>query len=630
MVVVTVTVVLTYQNNQKQLITPVLTFANKSIFLFDNKRKIILQGQVVKVKHKPKLCNKANTELCLLWENMVKLEVNRIHHKNNVTKCHQFVTTAESREASEIEHCYNMNGSYWYSSFESKQQEYLMNNMDLPYKLYTTGNINSHQLGPILNRVWMASSGVAIIMGKSLPLWLSIKNEHLCFKTQHDDNLYKNILHLTYTICHAGSVKEIQKFLRNNYIGNPSRIPNEDMISKPVWTIDLFNRTQSYLEKFVSNIRQCNYTCSVLQLAFSQRHFVHVSDSTEHSNDHLNQIYSFLHKHCYKYSLTMSPFVNINYADKPWKSNCSQAAAFVTDHRDKKVSLLVNKHNFLTFIYNPWDKCLTKLVETNLQHLHDKFKYSVLTVYPGTSQQTLSPEKPLSDYTSSFIKILAASKINHTIIALSGNQMQRLPVFVQSAPRESTWGWAGLKSVIPTVLMYSMYGYTFSIPDSVGGSLSGGINIQNAAESDKELFIRWMQTVLFMPTIKLSILPCNLNGKYADIAEKMLLLREEKIPVIRKLAKISIETGVPIIRPLWWMAPYDDTALKTDSQFLLGDTILVAPMMEPDGNSRDIYLPKGVWHDELKHEELAGGRKYFNYMASLDELPHFTKTADDI
>ena len=56
-------------------------------------------------------------------------------------------------------------------------------------------------------------------------------------------------------------------------------------------------------------------------------------------------------------------------------------------------------------------------------------------------------------------------------------------------------------------------------------------------------------------------------------------------------------SGEPIVRPLWWNYPYDDIAQSTDSEFLLGDDILVAPVVEKGARTRAIYLPAGTWED---------------------------------
>lgn len=49
------------------------------------------------------------------------------------------------------------------------------------------------------------------------------------------------------------------------------------------------------------------------------------------------------------------------------------------------------------------------------------------------------------------------------------------------------------------------------------------------------------------------------------------------------------------MRPLWWIAEGVRRAHRIDSQFLIGDTLLVAPVLEPGKQERDVYLPAGKW-----------------------------------
>ena len=84
-------------------------------------------------------------------------------------------------------------------------------------------------------------------------------------------------------------------------------------------------------------------------------------------------------------------------------------------------------------------------------------------------------------------------------------------------------------------------------------------------------------------------------------------------------------TGSPINRPLWWVAPLDPDALTIDDEFLVGNDLLVAPVVEEGARQRDIYLPIGTWHDELRDQVLEGGQWYTEYQAELEELPHFVR-----
>ena len=60
-------------------------------------------------------------------------------------------------------------------------------------------------------------------------------------------------------------------------------------------------------------------------------------------------------------------------------------------------------------------------------------------------------------------------------------------------------------------------------------------------------------------------------------------------------------------------------------EYLLGEDILVAPVLDKGATSRDIYLPKGEWQDALKLENITGPIWLRNYTASLSELPYFTR-----
>ena len=53
--------------------------------------------------------------------------------------------------------------------------------------------------------------------------------------------------------------------------------------------------------------------------------------------------------------------------------------------------------------------------------------------------------------------------------------------------------------------------------------------------------------------------------KVIDIALRMIDLRHQYSSWIVDLAKEAVSTGEPIIRPIWWIDPSDDEAMKIDS-----------------------------------------------------------------
>lgn len=65
--------------------------------------------------------------------------------------------------------------------------------------------------------------------------------------------------------------------------------------------------------------------------------------------------------------------------------------------------------------------------------------------------------------------------------------------------------------------------------------------------------------------------------------------------------------------------------LNRITEYLLGETILVAPIIEEGVETRDIYLPKGTWFDETKQKDHEGPMWLKDYYAPLQYLPYFTK-----
>jgi hypothetical protein len=67
----------------------------------------------------------------------------------------------------------------------------------------------------------------------------------------------------------------------------------------------------------------------------------------------------------------------------------------------------------------------------------------------------------------------------------------------------------------------------------------------------------------------------------------------------------------------------DAPALERSDEFLLGDELLIAPVLNPDGNVK-VYFPKGLWTD-LNTEQIYKGRQELGLRAAPDLLPMFAR-----
>jgi alpha-glucosidase (family GH31 glycosyl hydrolase) len=88
-----------------------------------------------------------------------------------------------------------------------------------------------------------------------------------------------------------------------------------------------------------------------------------------------------------------------------------------------------------------------------------------------------------------------------------------------------------------------------------------------------------------------------LQPKHLEIARDAARLHEKTGPEILALAKRAAQTGEPIVRSLEYQFPnqgYGDVA----DQFLLGEEILVAPVLEKGATQRTVVFPPGAWRGD--------------------------------
>src|SRR5215216_4467489 len=100
--------------------------------------------------------------------------------------------------------------------------------------------------------------------------------------------------------------------------------------------------------------------------------------------------------------------------------------------------------------------------------------------------------------------------------------------------------------------------------------------------------------------------PWALGEPFESVCRKMLKLRQRLIPYLYSLFEMGHSTGFPILRPLLFEYPEDETTYTADDEFLLGDALLVAPITRPGIEHRHVYLPEGTWFHYYRGERFEG------------------------
>ncbi|HEU5139530.1 MAG TPA: glycoside hydrolase family 31 protein [Bacillales bacterium] len=181
--------------------------------------------------------------------------------------------------------------------------------------------------------------------------------------------------------------------------------------------------------------------------------------------------------------------------------------------------------------------------------------------------------------------------------------------------------WEHLAMTLPMCMNLGVAGVPFC------GSDVGGF----AHDSSGQLLARWTQVGAFLPYFRnhsaLNFLrqePWSFGEKYETIVTKYIRLRYKWMPYLYTIFKEASESGVPVMRPLFIEYPDDSKTYNLSDQFLVGKTVLVAPILKPDTFHRAVYLPSGQWYDYWTDRIYEGGQHHL-IEADLETLPIFIK-----
>ena len=143
---------------------------------------------------------------------------------------------------------------------------------------------------------------------------------------------------------------------------------------------------------------------------------------------------------------------------------------------------------------------------------------------------------------------------------------------------------------------------------------------------DQELFVRFLQCSLLFPIIQFSIAPWRvLDKEHFKYCSDMIELRQKLAPGILELARNSAGTGQPVIRHMEYVFPGCNYE-RINDQFMLGDDILVAPVLEKGARGRAVTFPAGIWVGDDGSTVLGPAVK--DIEVPLGRLPYYIKKAD--
>ena len=184
--------------------------------------------------------------------------------------------------------------------------------------------------------------------------------------------------------------------------------------------------------------------------------------------------------------------------------------------------------------------------------------------------------------------------------------------------------WEALKYNIATILGMSLCGVANQGCD-IGGFYGPA--------PEGELFLRWIQNGIFQP--RFSIHSTNTDNTvtepwmYSDLKEDIrhaVEFRYQLSPYLYSLAARAHESGLPIMEPMCSAFQNDPACYGEGVDFMFGDSLLVANVVEQGAKTRSIYLPKGcTFYDFYTRTPYEGGQT-IEIPVTLSSIPLFVRS----
>lgn len=160
---------------------------------------------------------------------------------------------------------------------------------------------------------------------------------------------------------------------------------------------------------------------------------------------------------------------------------------------------------------------------------------------------------------------------------------------------------------------------------SMAESLRGGLSLSSSGfgywshdiggfegTPDAAVFKRWLPFGLLSSHSRLHgsdsyRVPWAFDEEAVDVTRTFTELKLALMPYLGRVGLDAHEQGLPVMRPMVLEFPDDPGAATVDTQYMLGESVLVAPVFSADGRV-DVYVPEGTWTSLLTGDQVTGPR----------------------
>jgi alpha-glucosidase len=414
------------------------------------------------------------------------------------------------------------------------------------------------------------------------------------------------------------SLRAAFRFASRTYFPPSGKMPDKLLFSAPqynTWIELMYDQNQADILKYAKAIRDNGFPPGVLMIDDNWQQNYGQWDFRKNKFPDAKAMVRTLHAQGFKVMLWVCPFVHTNcdaYADLARRGLLLKDAAGGV--------ALVKWWNGEGALLDFTQSEAVAWFRSQLDYLQSTYKVDGFKFDGGDSDfyKGLIASRPVCPNTHSelFGRIGLDYPLNeYRAMWKMGGQplVERL--------RDKNHSWNDLQKLVPNMLLAGLMGYPFCCPDMIGGGEYK--SFQPGSTIDQELVVRSAQSHALMPMMQFSVAPWRvLDPAHLKAVRKAVQLRETHKRYIVKLARQSAATGEPLMRSLEYAFPGQGYE-RVNDQFLLGDRLLVAPVLEKAAHDRTVMLPPGAWVG-FNGKRYAGPAK-LTLPVGLEDLCYFEK-----